>query len=229
MQSLEFLKSKTVLLAEDDTITRTYISKTLTLFFKEVLVAENGEVALKLYRENNPDVLIIDIKMPKCDGLTLIRKIRSENYKLPILLVSSFTERNMLLDAANLSVDGYLVKPIDIQELVLVLKKAFNRVESCALSYKLNDELTLDMEKAAIIKNGEEFSLGIKEMELLRLLLQNPEKTCSKEMIIHALWPDEFISDSTLKMTVNRLRQKLGDDLIISVRGIGYRINLKKV
>lgn len=229
VQALSFLKNKSVLYAEDDTITRMYFLKTLGLFFNNVHVAENGEQAYRLYKENRPDILICDIKMPKCDGISLVRSIRRENYQLPIILMTSFTERDLLIDAANLSIDGYLVKPIMLEQLTQTLSNAFKRMSGSTSTYKLSDDVFLNIENCILSCNGISVPLGIKEMELMCLLVANNSKIVSKEEITHTLWPLEFVHDSTLKMTVARLRKKIGIDIITSVRGFGYRIDLPSI
>jgi DNA-binding response OmpR family regulator len=228
MNSLDFLKHKSALVAEDDIISRTYILKTLSYIFKDVYAAENGEQAYELYNSMKPDILITDIKMPKCDGLSLVRRIRRDNYALPIILITSFTERDLLIDAANLSVDGYLVKPLVLEQLTASLKKSFNRTHSPNVKYTLGEHLIFDAENCTLIRNDTLVLLGVKEMELLRLLITYASKIVSKEEISHTLWPLEPIHDSTLKMTVARLRKKMGVDIIESVRGFGYRIVIEK-
>jgi DNA-binding response OmpR family regulator len=221
---LQLLKEKRVLYAEDDTITRIQMTEILEMMFARVYVASDGEEAYTLYEDESPDLLITDIKMPKRDGLSLIRRIRQNNYKLPIILMSSFAEQELLLSAANLSIDGYLVKPVELDKLTQAIYKAVQRAHKNEGLIMLGENLYYNFATKELYQNGKVVVLGIKEQELLLLLLKDRSKTITKDEIGKALWPFDPICESAIKNIVLRLRKKLGVDIVISVRGIGYRL-----
>lgn len=228
MQNLLFLKTKKALYVEDDTISRTQMSRILNMLFEQVYVACDGEEAYSLYEDKSPDILITDIKMPKCDGLTLIRRIRQNNYTLPIILMTSFDERDLVINAANLSIDGYLVKPVELDQLTSALNRAMKRMYKNVGLLRLSPDSYYNTATKELYSKGQNVVLGIKEQEILELLLDNTHRTVSKEEIAHALWPFDPICESALKNTILRLRKKLDEDLIVAVRGIGYRLDTQR-
>lgn len=221
------LKDKTVLFAEDDKITRAQMSEVLEMLFGKVFTAQNGEEAYALYKAESPDIIISDIKMPKKDGLSLIRQIRQKDYTTPILLLTSFAELDLLISAANLSVDGYLIKPIGLETLTYTLCKAIRRTNEDIGLVILGKDLYYNAATKELYQNKKVVSLGIKEQELLILLINNRTKTVTKESIGRELWPLDLICESAIKNLVLRIRKKLNADIIVSVRGIGYRLNIE--
>jgi two-component system, OmpR family, response regulator VanR len=230
INNMLLLKNKRALFAEDDIITRVQMAEILEMLFGKVYIASNGEEAFQLYEDESPDIIITDIKMPKFDGMSLIRRIRQTNYDIPIILLTSFAEQDLLLNAANLSIDGYLVKPIELEKLTFTVCKAIQRAHKDEDSLiLLGDNLFYNTATKELYHNGSVVVLGVKEQELLLLLINNRHKTVSKEKIGKTLWPFDPICDSAIKNIILRLRKKLGIDIIISVRGIGYRLDTSKL
>lgn len=228
IENILLLKDKSVLLAEDDAITRQQMSNILTIIFSKVFTATNGEEAYRIYEEESPDIIITDIIMPKKDGLSLIHKIRQENYNIPIIVLSSFAEKEMLMNANNLSVDGYLIKPASLEKLTSTLCTAIQRSHNEIGIVQLNHELFYHSTTKELYRNTSLVMLGEKELALLNLLIMNPHQTITKEEIEKKLWPLESISNSAIKKLIHRIREKLKCDIIVSVRGIGYRLDTSK-
>jgi DNA-binding response OmpR family regulator len=221
------LKNKTVLFAEDDDIMREQTAEILGMIFKSVYTARDGEEAYERYEDEKPDLLITDIKMPRKDGLKLIKQIRQKDYSIPIILLTSFTDQPMLINAANLSVDGYLIKPIEFEQLTHTICSAMKRSQKGLGLIKLKNDLFYNVGTKEIYYKGNAISLGAKEHELIDLLISNRHLTVTKEAIAAHLWPFDPICDSAIKNLILRIRKKLGEDIIISVRSIGYRINTR--
>ena len=226
MSSTQFLKAKTALFAEDDMIAREQTTKILEMLFQKVYVASDGEDAWKIYSEEPVDIIITDIKMPRRDGISLIELIRRENYSIPIILISSYTEEDLLMGAVNLSVDRYLVKPLNLEKFVTAIVHAFSRIQKLQEIIPLGKNYFFHMATKELFKEGEQITLGVKEMDLLALLIEKKNYTVTYEEMLFAIWSYEKIGESTLKNTVLRIRKKIYEDLIISVRNVGYRINL---
>jgi DNA-binding response OmpR family regulator len=222
---LLMLKNKTVLFAEDDRIIKEQITEVLEMLFAKVLVAGNGQEAYELYEDERPQIIITDIKMPVMDGLSLVEKVRSKDYETPIILLTSFAEQELLVHAANLSIDGYILKPVELNTLTTAINKAMKRTRKDEGLIPLGKQLFFHTSTQELYKNGVVVQLGVKELELLRLLIENRSRTVTKDEISENLWPLESICESSIKNLVLRLRKKIDDDLIISVRGIGYRLN----
>lgn len=229
IQNILLLKDKKIVYAEDDIITRNQTAEILEMLFGHVYVASDGEEALCLYEDESPDILLTDIKMPRKDGLALIRHIRQNDYQLPIILMTSFAEQEMVLHAANLSIDGYLVKPVDLEKLTYTICKAVQRNGKDEGLIVLGKNLYYNSATKELYHNGEIIVLGIKELELLILLINNRHRTVTKDEIGKSLWPFDPICESAIKNIVMRLRKKVGLDIIVSVRGVGYRLDTRQI
>jgi two-component system, OmpR family, response regulator VanR len=229
IQNILLLKDKTIVYAEDDIITRNQTAEILEMLFGKVYVASDGEEAYNLYEDESPDILLTDVKMPRKDGLSLIRRIRQNDYHLPIILMTSYAEQEMLLNAANLSIDGYLVKPVDLEKLTYSICRAVQRTGKDEGLIVLGKKLYYNSATKELYRNSTIVVLGVKELDLLELLLKNRHRTLTKEEIGKALWPLDPICESAIKNIVLRLRKKIELDIIISVRGVGYRLDTRQV
>ena len=229
MKNLLLLKNKSILFVEDDTITRDEITEILEMLFCNVFSAKNGEEAYALYEDESPDIILTDIKMPKKDGLKLIKQIRQNNYSIPIILLTSFDEQNLLMHAVNLSIDGYLIKPVKLELLTETLCKAIMRTHKKEGLVMLGKQLFYNSATKELYQNGLIVPLGVKEQQLLILLINSRAITVAKEEIIKKLWPLDPVCDSAIKNLILRLRKKLKTDIIVSVKGIGYRVETRTV
>lgn len=227
-QDISVLKNLTLLIVEDDTVVLDELFKTASILFHEVYTAKNGQEAFLLYECEKIDMIITDIKMPLLDGIHLVQKIRQKDYEIPIVVLSSYSEQNTLLQILNLGVDGYLIKPVEFYELVNVMIKASTRNSHQAtqiISFK-NNKLFNPLTKELFF-DGKNIELGTKELALLELLIQNKNKTISKEEIISILWPLDETTDSALKGVINRLRKKIGEEHIVNIKGFGWKFSLE--
>lgn len=225
VNNLLILQNKSVLFAEDDAVMREQTAEILEMMFQKVYTAKDGEEAYEIYEDEKPDLIITDIKMPKKDGLKLIKQIRKHDYVTPIILLTSFNDYTMLMNAANLSVDGYLIKPIQLEQLTLTICTSIQRNQKDLGLITLRDDLFYNIGTKEVFYQGMAVTLGAKEHELLELFVQKRHLVVSKEEIAKHLWPLDPICESAIKNLILRLRKKLGDDTIVSIRGIGYRLN----
>lgn len=225
ISSLFILKNKTVLFAEDDTVMREQTAEILTMMFQKVYVAKNGQEAYEIYEDEKPDLIITDIKMPIKDGLKLAEHIRKNDYITPIILLTSFTDRDLLINAANLSIDGYLTKPVQFEQLALTVCTSMQRIQKDFGVLHFGDNITYNIGTKELYRHGTPITLGPKEYELLELLINKRHLVVSKEEIVSHLWPLDAVCESAIKNLILRMRKKLGDSLILSVRSVGYRIN----
>ncbi|MCK9337647.1 MAG: response regulator transcription factor [Arcobacteraceae bacterium] len=221
---ISFLKNKTVLFAEDDFIMKEQVKEILEMLFKKVYCEDNGVSAYDTYLEDKPDIIITDIKMPHMDGLNLVEEIRKNDYETPIIMITSFNEQELLLNATNLSIDGYIIKPINLNSLVRTITKSMQRSNKNKGLIHLRHNIYYNFSTQELYQNGEIVVLGYKEVELVKLLIANYPKTVSKENISQSLWPYESTCESAIKNLVLRIRKKINSDIIVSVRGIGYRL-----
>ena len=221
-----------VLIVEDDKNLRKLINITLTKEKYTVYEATNGEEALDVIDKNYIDLIISDVMMPKMDGFELIKELRSSKYKIPILLI---TAKNSIEDKKEgflLGADDYMVKPIDIEELLLRVKVLLRRSKSTTeMKLQINDVL-LDYTQMTVTKNDKIYFLAQKEFLLLYKLLSSPDTVFTRQEIMEEIWGLDSESDyRTIDVHIKRIREKIcdvDDFEIIIIRGIGYKSIIHK-
>lgn len=225
----KILKNLKVLYVEDNLKTLKIITQILENYFEKVFPTENGLDAYYLYKKENIDIIITDLEMPKMDGLSFISKIRSENFHIPIIVFTAYTDKEHLLPCANYNIQGYIEKPISSQKL----EKAFENILSYLNQEKINDidldkNIIYDINNCKLKKGKEELFLSKKEKLFLDLLIANKNNLVSYENIEHILWENEHesMSSMALRTLVKSLRQKLGKKMIQNISGMGYLLKI---
>jgi len=223
------LKNSSILIAEDEERVRESFKKLLGLYVDSVFCACDGEEALSLYEEKKPDILITDVKMPKIDGIELIKKIRESDKKIPIIVTSAYTDQNYLLESIKLSLIEYVVKPMKESDLNRVLKRCAEILQENSKTIISFDELTFyDFVNKTFVHDGKEIKLTQKEVEFLELLLAHRGDLVTKQTIEDNLYIYEEAPPSALKNLVFKLRKKLPKDLIQTRGKLGYLIELQE-
>jgi DNA-binding response OmpR family regulator len=223
---METLKNYTILYAEDESIIRMNISQQLEDYFKCVYVAKDGEEALVLYHKHQPDVIILDIEMPKYSGLEVAKKIRQKDKKVPVSILTAYTKSSLLLDAVELNLSKYLVKPlskIKLQEALI--KIAIQLKEQGTQKFSLGENYYWDKKEQNLYDNNQIITLNVREEKLLTLLVDKYQKNVSFADIMVEIWEDKYMDDisiDSVKKLVSTLRQKLPKERLKSVYGIGY-------
>ncbi|MGE4456963.1 MAG: response regulator transcription factor [Arcobacteraceae bacterium] len=223
--NLQLLKKLTILFVEDEAIIRAQLADTLKVFFNEVIIANNGHEALQLLSQNNIDIILSDIKMPMITGLDLATRIRLSHNSIPIILLSSYSDQETLIKAVNSGIDGYVLKPVQLNDLLNTFENVLKRKIPIRRTFTFTDGLIYNMLTDELYKNGELIDLGKKERMLLKLFIDNHEKTLTKDEIVSYIWELDEVTESALKNLLNRLRSKIGFDIILSVKGNGWRLN----
>ena len=227
MSNFDVLKSLTILYAEDDEIIRESITRILKMFFKEVFVANDGNEALEIYQKQKIDVIMFDYVMPNLDGYQTAKIIREINKKIPIILVSAYTDKEKLLNAIELNLIKYLEKPILHENLVNVFNSVIKSLEENNLLFsKLDENCYYSFVTKKIIKNDEEIILTKNEVLFIELLLDKPNQLISKEVIENRVFK-ETVDENTLRNMVYRLRKKIDSEIILTIRDLGYLIKIQ--
>jgi len=219
-----------ILFIEDEKAIRDNYVEFLKRYFRNVYEAEDGEEAYKIYIEKAPDILIVDINIPKLNGIDLLKKIRQKDHRTKAIMLTAHSDTSYLLEAVGLKLTRYLVKPVtraqlkEALNLVLEELKQYNVLPKQILVLK--DGFTWNYETNELI-NKDEVVLTEKEKKLLMLLLSNINTTHTYEDIIDELW-QTFDDDKIipLKTIIKNLRKKLPKDTIKNVFGVGYKINI---
>lgn len=189
----------------------------------EVVLCRNGQSALDETYKNHFDLYLLDINVPLIDGLSLLKELRRANDLTPTIYLTSHQEIEKLSEAFEIGADDYLKKPFDTDELLVrihaLLRRTKGKNRHCV------GDLCIDELHKCILMGGKELTLSLKEYQLMVLLIHNAGEIVTKEMIMDALWsPSEMISDGAIRVYINRLKQEVGSDLIVNIRGVGYRL-----
>lgn len=202
-----------------------------------VCTGGDGLEALAIFEKEKPDIVLLDVMMPGMDGLEVCRKIR-ETSNVPILMLTARAEEVDKVLGLELGADDYITKPFSVRELMARVRTNIRRTVSMAVQtqQKKNQaagELTLDMEKYEVCKRGKALDITLREMELLRFLMENRGQIFSREVLMEKVWSYEHYGDvRTVDVTVRRLREKIEDEpsepeYILTKRGVGYYFNDK--
>lgn len=214
-----------LLIVDDEKLIREVVKEYAIHEGFETLEAEDGEQALEIINREKIDCLILDIMMPKLDGINTFRKIK-ENKNIPTIILSARSEEYDKLSSFELGVDDYLTKPFSPKELmarVKALMKRCHKIKEDLYTYK---ELIINEKAHTVTLEGKELSITPKEYELLLYFIQNPNVALSREQLLSKIWGYDFFGDDrTIDTHIKMLRNNLGKyrDLIVTVRGMGYK------
>lgn len=219
------LKKSSVLLAEDDKKIAQSFKRVLLLFVDRVYSAENGEEALEFYKKYSPDIIITDIRMPKLNGLELIKKIRELDCTIPIIVTSAYTDQKVLLESIKLFLVEYAVKPIKESDLTRLLQECAKILSNKSNTViKLNSTCKYDYDNKLFIHKDKEIGLTDKEVGFFEILLAHRGNLVTKQSIEDKLYIYEEAPLSALKNLVFKLRKKLPEQIIKTIGKLGYKL-----
>ena len=197
-----------------------------------VLTANDGETALRLATQNNPDLILLDIMLPKMDGFDVCKRVR-EHSNVPIVMITARDEEVDKVLGLELGADDYITKPFSIRELLARVKANMRRFAGDSKEDKdgilpIDDNFFINTSRYEVSKDGKVLDLTLREYELLKFLVTQPNHIFSREALLSSVWGYEFYGDvRTVDVTVRRLREKIEDDssnpvYILTKRGVGY-------
>jgi len=225
---LTILKKHTILYVEDEPEIQANIAEYLSNFFTDVHLASDGKEALEQYNKYHPDVLLLDINLPKIDGLNVAKEIRDQDSNVKIIMLTAFTEKEKLLRATELKLTKYLIKPVSPKEFKATLEMLAHELMNNPSRYlSLSDYTVWDRDQEQLSHNDEPVNLAIKEHRLLKLFISFKGKLVSYEKIMSNVWDDAYDKDlsiDSVKNQVSQLRKKLPEGCIASVYGEGYTL-----
>jgi len=221
-----------LLIIEDDAD----LVKALELYFSragyEVVTAGNGLEGLQQLYSERPDMVILDIAMPKMDGWEVCQRIR-ELSDVPIVILTARVQEDERVKGLKLGADDYVVKPFSLKELEARLEAVLRRAQGTRRTKEgvlfANEELVIDADRLSVSRDGKRVELTPTELRLLLLLAENVGRVLTHRQILEKIWGAEYVDDSEyVKLFVYRLRRKIESDpenprYILSERGIGYR------
>lgn len=215
-----------ILYVEDDDIARENAVEFLENYFENIYEASDAISALRLYEEIKPDIIITDIQMPKLNGLEFIKRIRANDKKTQVIVLTAFSDKDYLFKAIELQLVKYLTKPIKEKELEEALSLCIENIkEDSSNIIKLDENSSFDMYNQTLLNKEEIVKLRTKELDLILLLLKNRNRYVTYEEIENYVWKDSAMSKDALKTLMKNLKSKLPKDIISNLSGTGYRID----
>ena len=216
-----------ILIVEDDKNLRKLIVTCLKKNSYNTYEAFNGNEALEVLDQNYIDLIISDVMMPEMDGFQLIKELRDSKYKTPILLITAKSDIKDKKQGFLLGADDYMVKPINIEELLLRIQVLLRRSQSANERKIRAGDLVLDYDQLSVTKKEKVYFLAQKEFLLLYKLLSTPDTIFTRQELIEEIWGLESESDyRTIDVHIKRIREKMYDahDFeIVTIRGVGYK------
>ncbi|SDR69376.1 DNA-binding response regulator, OmpR family, contains REC and winged-helix (wHTH) domain [Polaribacter sp. KT25b] len=218
-----------VLLAEDEASLAMIVKESLESRDFIVFDAENGEEAFEIYQKKDPDILVLDVMMPKKDGFTLAKEIRLENKNIPILFLTAKSQTADVLEGFNNGGNDYLKKPFSMEELIIRIKSLMNRI---ALKTNFDaikiGKYSFNFTKQTLEYTSEIEQLTHREAQLLFHLFEKKNEVLDRTFILNKLWGnDDFFNARSMDVFISKLRKKLKKDSniqIINIRGFGYKL-----
>jgi len=218
-----------ILLVDDEQDILEFVGYALKKEGFTVYTALNGKDAIEISKKEVPDLIILDIMMPEMDGIETCSEIR----KIPSLknvIVTFLTARNedySQIAGFEVGADDYITKPVRPRVLISRIKALLRRNNSANFSQKENviiEGIVIDREKYLVTKDGKPIDLRKKEFELFALLAEKPGKVFTRDTILHTVWGnDVVVGDRTIDVHVNKLREKVGEQYIRTIKGVGYK------
>ena len=220
-----------ILVAEDEADIAMGLRDNLEFENYEVIVATDGEAALEAATRDSPDLVLLDIMMPKIDGLEVCRQIREAGFTIPILMVTAKSQEIDIIRGLEVGADDYITKPFSVREVLARVKAALRRTGAGkGLSRILRiGETTVDLVKGKVVKGEENFNLGHFELEILKMLVESAEVPVERNKLLDVIWGLEgFPATRTVDNHVVSLRRKIEPDPkhprhIVTVHSIGYK------
>jgi two-component system, OmpR family, KDP operon response regulator KdpE len=225
-------KAKRILLAEDEVALRDFVNRNLRARGFEVLEASNGLEAMAVWEREDPDLLILDIMMPRMDGLEVCRRVR-EYSSVPIIVLTALDAESDKVMALDLGADDYLSKPFGVEELLARMRAVLRRTQGETTQHgsgvKQFDDLEVDLAGHIVRLRGVEVRLSPTEFALLKLLITHVGKVVTHRTLLQSIWGPEYGGEAEyLRVYMNRLRHKLERDpanprYLLTEPGVGYR------
>ncbi len=218
-----------VLLAEDEASLGMIVKESLETRDFIVFHAENGEEALEVYKTKKPDILVLDVMMPKKDGFTLAKEIREENKEIPIVFLTAKSQVSDVVEGFNHGGNDYLKKPFSMEELIVRIKALLNRIQlkNNVETLKIG-EYVFNFTKQTLSYAASTENLTHREAQLLFYLLEKKNEVLDRTFILNKLWGnDDFFNARSMDVFISKLRKKLKKDTniqILNVRGFGYKL-----
>lgn len=215
------MQSYTILYVEDDTEVREHLREFLSRYCKEVYACDSSEEGLKIYHQKRPDILLLDINLPGMNGIEMAAEIRKKDKKSRILISTAYTNKEFMLQAIELELTRYLVKPVTSEELFAAFGKCLNELNTEEVL--LGEGYIYDKRLAAIVKEDVKNILRKKEVALLEFFIAHEGEVIRYEILEDSIWGGEMMTRDAIRSQIRNLRKKVEIDLFDNISGVGYK------
>lgn len=219
---------ETILIVDDEVDLLELIEYNLKKAGYNVLKAENGPDGLRLARKHHPDLILLDIMMPRMTGFEVCKQIRedAELNHVPVLFLTARSDEETEVHGLDVGADDFLPKPISTAKLVARIKTALRRAGDApdTGSELVVHDLVINRERYLVLRGSAEFQLPRKEFEVLHFLASRKGKVIDRQTLLNGVWgANVFVIDRTVDVHIRKIREKLGEQYIETVKGVGYR------
>lgn len=219
--------SKTILIIDDEKAIQNVMKAFLEDAGYITVLADDGLDGIEKFHRYNPDLVLLDLMLPKIDGFAVCELIRKES-QVPIIMLTARDDDDSQIKGFDVLADDYITKPVTMPlvirriEAVLRRTEKGNQNENTIIHYK---EISLDIDSFNIFVNGESISLTTREFEILKLFLENQGRVFTRDNLLNTIWGYDYFGDAKIVNThIKNIRRKLGVDYIETIRGVGYKI-----
>ena len=221
--------SKTILIVDDEKSIVDILSFNLEKEGYDILAAYDGESALGIFGRTTPDLILLDVMLPKLSGFEVCTAIRQKDYRTPIIMLTAREEETDKVLGLELGADDYITKPFSIREVLARVKANIRRTEHNPPAVDIKaDGIVVDNERYDVYVDGKSAELTQREFELFNFLHARPSKVFSREELLREVWQYDYIGDlRSVDVAIRRLREKIERDAakpeyIVTKRGVGY-------
>ena len=214
-----------ILIVEDDENIASFLKRGFEEEEYTVELAHDGEDGEYLATTNSYDIIILDWMLPVKDGIEILQTLKENNITTPTIMLTAKDSIDDKVEGLSTGADDYLSKPFSFKELHARILALYRRSVSAGSNTISIKNITIDIDKKIVKKEGEELTLTQKEYELLLFLIKNKNALVSNNMIQEQLWSEEeYINSNVIQVTIYNLRKKIGKEFITSSRGLGYKV-----
>lgn len=230
------MDNKTVLIVDDEKAIVEILDFNLRKEEYSTLKAYDGLEGLEMARQYNPDLILLDVMLPRMDGFEVCKTLRGEGNNVPIIMITAREEETDMVFGLENGADDYVTKPFSMRALMARVKTNMRRSAASPANGAADDNciriraLVIDLDRHSVSNNGRELDLTQREYEIIRFMAQNPGKVVSRQELMSQVWQYDYYGDlRTVDVAVRRLREKLEDnpaepEYVITKRGAGYYI-----